>query len=521
MTVDTLDLALLVGALVLLVAVVAVRLTSRAGLPSLLLYLAIGMALGESGAGVQFEDAETAHALGFAALVVILAEGGLTTRWSVVRPVMPFAAVLATLGVALSVGVTACIAYLVLDVEWRTALLLGAVVSSTDAAAVFATLRRLSLRPRLVATLEAESGLNDAPVVILVTLFASEAWNSTNPAEVVGLMLYELLAGAAVGLLVGRLGREVVSRLALPVAGLYPLAVLGLAVLAYAGASTIHASGFLAVYLAALMLGNSRLPHHRATLGFAEGLAWLAQIGLFVMLGLLASPTRLGETAFEAVAIGIGLLLLARPLSVVASALPFRLPWREQAFLSWAGLRGAVPIVWATIPLSEHMGGATAVFDTTFLLVVVFTAIQGPTIPWVARRLGLAAPTEAHDLPVESAPLEDLGADLLQLAVPPGSRLQGIYLAELRLPPGAAVTLVVRGGTSFVPGPDTRIDTGDQLLVVATAASRDAAEERLRAVSRRGKLARWFGDTGRELHDAGDDGSSQSPPRPRRRRPFP
>jgi len=500
-TVEMLDVALLAGSVVVLVAVVAVRLTTRMGLPSLLLYLAIGMALGESGLGVQFSDAETAHALGFAALVVILAEGGLTTRWSVIRPVVPLAAVLSTVGVAVSVTVTAFLAHLVLDITWRTALLLGAVVSSTDAAAVFAPLRRLSLRPRLVATLEAESGFNDAPVVILVTLFASDAWNTTSPLGLVLLLVYELAVGAATGLVVGRAGREVVARLALPAAGLYPLAVLGLTVLAYAGASIAHASGFLAVYVAALVLGNARLPHHRATLGFAEGFAWLAQIGLFVMLGLLASPSRLPGTTVEALVLGLGLLLLGRPLSVHVSALPFRVPLREQMFLAWAGLRGAVPIVWATIPLAEDVHGARSVFDATFLLVVVFTAVQGPTIPLVARLLGVAAPAEPHELAVESAPLEDLRADLLQLSVPPGSRLQGVYLSELRLPRGAAVTLVVRAGESFVPDRDTRIDSGDELLVVTTASARDATERRLRAVSRRGKLARWFGETGDDGRD--------------------
>jgi potassium/hydrogen antiporter len=508
-TVDTLDVSLLAGALVLMVAVVAVRFTTRAGLPTLLLYLAIGMVIGESGLGVQFEDAETAHALGFAALVVILAEGGLTTRYTVIRPVLPLAVALATVGVAVSVFVTAGIAYVVLDISWRTALILGAVASSTDAAAVFATLRRLSLRPRLVAALEAESGLNDAPVVILVVLFSSSGWDEANPLSVAALMSYELTLGALVGLGVGWLGRAVVGRLALPASGLYPLAVMGMCVLAYAAGSLLHASGFLAVYLAGLVLGNARLPHHRATLGFAEGLAWLAQIGLFVMLGLLASPSRLPEAAFEAVAVGLGLLLVARPLSLLASALPFRVPLREQAFLSWAGLRGAVPIVWATIPLSAGVNGASAVFDTTFLLVVVFTLVQGPTIPWVARRLGLAAPSEAHDLAVESAPLEELGADLLQVAVPPRSRLAGVYLSEMRLPQGAQVTLIVRGGRSFVPTPETRIDTGDQLLVVATTESRDAAERRLRAVSRRGKLARWFGETGEdEAEPDGEDGGT-------------
>jgi len=494
----TLDVVLLAGALVLLAALVAVRLSVRAGLPSLLLYLAIGMAIGESGVGVRFEDAGLGLVLGFAALVVILAEGGLSTRWEKIRPAFGLGVALATVGVVVSVAITATVAHFVLGVEWRIALLLGAVVSSTDAAAVFSTLRRLPLPPRLVSALEAESGLNDAPAVLLVSLLASSAWATTPPLESALLVVYELLAGALIGLAVGRVGQEVVSRSALPSAGLYPLAVFALTVLAYAVAGLAHASGFLAVYLAALWLGNARLPHRRATLGFAEGLAWVAQIGLFVMLGLLVSPSRLGAAVLPAVVVGLGLLLIARPLSVMASTLPFRTSLREQAFLSWAGLRGAVPIVLATIPLTSGLREGQFVFDTVFVLVVIFTLVQGPTLPAVARRLRLIDPTRPRELTVESAPLEELRADLLHVSVPTGSLLQGVYLPELRLPAGAAVTLVVRDGRSFVPDDMTRIDGGDELLVVTTAQSRVAAERRLRAVSRRGKLARWFGETGRE-----------------------
>jgi cell volume regulation protein A len=501
-TLETLDVALLAGALVLLVAVVAVRLSVRVGLPSLLLYLGIGMAVGESGVGVRFEDAGLTLVLGFAALVVILAEGGLTTRWDTIRPVFGVGIALATVGVVVSVAVTAVVAHLALGVEWRIALLLGAVVSSTDAAAVFSTLRRLPLPPRLVAALEVESGLNDAPAVLLVSLLASQAWSTTHPAQAAAFVVYELLAGAVIGLAIGRIGQEVVARSALPSAGLYPLAVFALTVLAYAAAGLAHASGFLAVYLAALWLGNARLPHRRATLGFAEGLAWVAQIGLFVMLGLLVSPSRLGAAVLPAVVVGLGLLLLARPLSVIASTVAFRTPLRQQVFLSWAGLRGAVPIVLATIPLTSGLPEGQRIFDTVFVLVVLFTLVQGPTLPAAARMLRLTDPTQPRELTVESAPLEELRADLLQVSVPPESKLRGVYLPELRLPAGAAVTLVVRDNRSFVPDDGTRINAGDQLLVVATAQSRAAAERRLHAVSRSGRLARWFGETGEESRTA-------------------
>ncbi|RZU52966.1 potassium/proton antiporter (CPA1 family) [Krasilnikovia cinnamomea] len=493
-----LDVALLIGAAVLLVAVAAVRLSTRVGLPSLLVYLLIGILLGEAGLGIRFNDAELTRTLGFCALIVIIAEGGLTARWSALRPVLGLSATLATLGVAVSIVVVGVVVHLLLGLDWRLALLYGAVLSSTDAAAVFATLRRLRLPPRLVATLEAESGMNDAPVVLVVVALASPAVAAASWHEL--LLFYELAAGAAIGLFVGAAGRWLLRRAALPSAGLYPIAAVGLTVLAYAAGAVAHASGFLAVYVAGVVLGNARLPHRRAILGFADGLAWVAQIGLFVLLGLLVSPSRLPGALVTALVVGGALVLLARPLSVAVSALVVRgAPgWRGQAFLSWAGLRGAVPIVLATIPLSVGTPGAEKLFDAVFVLVIIFTLVQAGTVASVARWLGITAPAEAAEVQVESAPLENMHADLLQIGVAPGSRLAGVHIDELRLPVGAVVTLVVREGAGFVPTPDTRLRTGDTLLIVTTADVRDAAERRLRAVSRRGRLARWFGEDGRE-----------------------
>lgn len=504
-----LDYALLVGAGVLLVAVAAVRLSNRLGLPGLLVYLLLGMVIGESGFGIRFDDADLTRTLGFCALIVIIAEGGLTARWTTLKPVLALSATLATVGIAVSIAVVGLVVHLVLDLDWRTALLYGAVLSSTDAAAVFATLRRLRLPPRLVATLEAESGMNDAPVVLLVVLLSAPAGEGHPWWYELLIVLYELAAGAAIGLLVGLAGKWLLRHAALPSAGLYPIAAVGLTVLAYAAGAVAHASGFLAVYVAGVILGNARLPHRRAILGFADGLAWVAQIGLFVLLGLLSSPASLGEALVPALVVGLALVLLARPLSVVASAVvarPLRGPrrpenrigWRGSAFLSWAGLRGAVPIVLATIPLSAGTPGAEKLFDAVFVLVIIYTLLQASTLAPAARLLRVTAPGEAAELHVETAPLENMGADLLQVDVPPGSRLAGVHIDELRLPVGAAVTLVVRDGAGFVPGPDTRLRTGDALLIVATAAARDVAERRLRAVSRRGRLARWFGEDGGE-----------------------
>lgn len=499
------NLALLIGAVVLLVSVGAVRFSTNLGLPSLLVYLGLGMVLGEAGFGIEFDDAGLTRTLGICALVVIIAEGGLTARWSALRPALAPAVSLATVGVAVSIATVGLVAHVALGLDWRLALLYGAVLSPTDAAAVFSTLRRVRLRPRLAATLEAESGMNDAPVVLLVLVLSAPSGGSGPWWHQVLQVGYELVAGAAIGYLVGAVGAWTLRRAALPAAGLYPLAAVGLTILAYASGATAHASGFIAVYVSGVVLGNARVPHRRAMLGFADGLAWLAQIGLFVLLGLLVSPARLLPAVVPAIVVGMVLVFVARPVSVAVGVTPFRYGPHDQAFLSWAGLRGAVPVVLATIPLSEHVPGAQRLFDVVFVLVVVFTAVQGATLPPVARLLGVTAPSEAAELEVETAPLERMRADLLQLDIPPGSRLSGVHLDELRLPVGSAVTLVLRDGAGFVPQRHTRLRTGDSLLIVATAESREAAEQRLRAVSRRGRLARWLSDGARDHRVAGTD----------------
>ncbi|MFC9845685.1 potassium/proton antiporter [Streptomyces sp. NPDC060223] len=496
LTVHHLNQLLLVCSLVLLVAVAAVRISSRSGLPTLLVYLGIGIAMGQDGIGnVHFNNAELTQVIGYAALVVILAEGGLGTKWKEIKPALPAAASLALVGVAVSVAVTATAAHYLIGLDWRQALIIGAVVSSTDAAAVFSVLRKIPLPTRVTGVLEAESGFNDAPVVILVVAFCA-----AGPVEhwyvLLGEITLELAIGAAIGIAVGFLGSYGLRHVALPASGLYPIAVMAIAVVAYAAGALAHGSGFLAVYLAAMVLGNARLPHWPATRGFAEGLGWIAQIGMFVLLGLLVTPHELGGDIWPALVIGLVLTVVARPLSIVLSLLPFRLPWQEQTLMSWAGLRGAVPIILATIPMVSGIEESRRIFNIVFVLVVVYTLIQGPTLPWLARTLRLGESEGPADLGIESAPLERLRGHLLSVAIPGGSRMHGVEVGELRLPAGAAVTLVVRDGKSFVPLPTTVLRRGDELLVVATDPVRDAAEQRLRAVGQGGKLAGWLGPAG-------------------------
>lgn len=493
-TLDSLSTSLLVGTLTLITCIVAIRLSSRTGFPSLLIYLGVGLAMGESGIGINFESEQLTQVLGYAALILILIEGGLTTHWKGIRDSVAPATLLSTLGVIVSVLVVAAAGRFALGWSWTTALLVGAIVSSTDAAAVFSVLRSVPLPERLTGMLEAESGFNDAPVVILVTALAASAANPEESHSVLGLAataMLELGGGAVVGLVVGFLGGALMRRNAAGSSGLFSLGIIAVAVLAYGAATTVHLSGFIATYVAALVLGNLKLPHRVAVHAFATALGWLAQIGLFVLLGLLASPEGFAAQLVPALIIGVALTFLARPLSVFASVSWFRFSWREQAFLSWAGLRGAVPVVLATVPVTAHAPNVDWIFDLVFVLVVIFTLMQAPTLPFVARLLGVIEEHQTREMTVESTPIEEVKGALIHVDVGPQSRLHGVAIFELRLPEGADVALIVRAGHTRVPTPRTTIQHGDQLLLVTTDVQRGRAERLIRAVSEQGRLAGW------------------------------
>ncbi len=495
----------LIVAVVVLVAVGGVRVAARFGMPGLLFYLGLGLLLGEDGpGGIVFNDAQLATALGYMGLVIILAEGGLTTRTASVRPVVVPAILLATVGVAISIGLVAIPLHLVAGLDLRTCVLIAAVLAPTDAAAVFTVARGLRLPSRLQTLIEAESGLNDAPVVVLVVLLSTTAAGDMPVWLIPIVVLAELVGGLAIGGLVGMFARWLLPRLALPASGLYPVAVIALLMLAYGLAVVLHTSGFAAVYVVALMMAASPLPHRRSVLGFIEGLAWTVQIGLFVMLGLLAVPSRLGDAVGIALLAGALLLVVARPLSVAASMGAFvrdgwatrvtrtpALPWQWVAFASWAGLRGAVPIIFATIPLGSDVSDGELIFDVTLLLVILLTLLQSPTMPMLGRRLGLVRDEQIGELTVEAAPLDSMQAALLNLDIPPGSRVAGTYISELPLPSGAVVSLVVRSGHTLVPDSTTRVKVGDRLLIVSTLGARAATERALQSVSRGGRLAGW------------------------------
>lgn len=491
MTHEELNLVVLAVSGIFLAGVIAVRVASRSGMPGMLLYLGIGLIIGEAGLGIRFDDAELAFNLALIAVAVLLTDGGFTTRWADLRPVAMRAGLLATGGVLVSVTVAATLAVVILGLDLRTAILLSAMVSSTDAAAVFAILRRLPIKRRVRATLEGESGFNDPPTIVLVSVVASDAWVEGSIAAMIGTAVFQLVAGAIIGLIVARLGQLLLGRISLPSAGLYPLATLTIAMVAFAGAGVAGGSGLLAAYVAGIWLGNQALPHHSTTEGFTESLGWLAQIALFIMLGLLASPDQLPDAVVDALVIGSVLTFVARPISVWLCLAPFKVPWREKAFISWAGLRGAVPIMLAMVPLTNGLPGASHMFHVTFLLVVTFTLLQGPTLPRFARRMDVTEAISPHAVAFDSSPLEGIDASLVQVTVPEGSRLGGVYADDLRLPRGAVLSMIIRGDEVLVPDRTTRLHEHDQLLMAVRTDLVERTQRRLELLHEGGALARW------------------------------
>ena len=490
------DLALFIGAVVVLLAAFAARIGTRLGLPALLLFLLVGMLLGPIGFGIDFNDLGAAHAIGFAALVLILADGGLSTNWKDIRPALGPAALLATAGVGVSFGVMALLGHYALGLHWSVAALLGAATAPTDSAAVFSVLRGVSLPNRLRSVLEAESGLNDAPTVLVVIALTGVATGESTAGvlPLLGSIALELIGGICVGLGVGWVAVRIGRRINLPSGNLYAIAAMAWAVTAYGVGVWIGVSGFAAVYVASVMIGNGDLPYQHTTRSFSEGIGWICQIGLFVMLGLLANPDRLTWVSVgSGVAAGLLLTFVARPLAVLACTTWFGFRRNERFFLSWAGLRGAVPIILATIPMASHMERADKFFDVILVLVVVFTCIQGPTLPGAAKLLGVVDPQMAKDVTIEVAPLDEIAADLLQADVPEGSRLSGVTVRELRLPRNCVVSLIIRGDRSFAPRAETKLEQGDELLIVVPQGQRRYVVERLTEIGRGGRLARWHG----------------------------
>jgi cell volume regulation protein A len=464
---DTISIGILLGAVLVLAGILSSLVALRFGAPLLFVFLLVGMLAGDSGiGGIQFADVRLTYIVGSIALAIILFDGGIRTRFAVIRNVLGPAAVLATLGVLVTAAVTAPVAMVLLNMSWTEGLLLGAVVASTDAAAVFFLLhaRGLRLRPRVSGTLEVESGTNDPFAVFLtivlieVLLIGNQPWQ-----HVAWSLLRDSIVGAAIGLIGGNAIVFVLNRLALP-QGLHgPFVTVG-AVVIFAIAAAVPSSGFLAAYLAGLVVGNRTTRAHNTVVVFLDAITWLSQIGMFVLLGLLAWPNRLGGSLAAALVISATLMLIARPVAVWLCLIPFRFTWREKTFISWVGLRGAVGIFLASIPLLVGLPKAFVYFDVAFVVVLTSLLIQGWTIAPAARWLDVAF-ARADPLPrrVEL----DLPGQLEQEIVGYPVRTNSPYLRRGLLPNWARPTLIVRDERILMPAEAGSVREGDYVYLLA------------------------------------------------------
>ena len=464
---DTVSIGILFGAVLVLAGIMSSLIAMRFGAPLLLVFLIVGMLAGEAGpGGIKFDDVYVTYVVGSIALALILFDGGLRTRFATFRSVLGPAATLATAGVLLTAALTAPVARLVLGLSWTEALLVGAVVASTDAAAVFFLIhsRGLRLRPRVGATLEVESASND-PFAVLMTVLLVEflAIGDRTWQHVLEVLVEQTVIGAIVGVIGAHVIVLVLNRLALP-QGLHAPFVTVSALVTFAVASALHASGFLAVYLAGLVVGNRPTRAHNTVIVFLDAVTWLAQIVMFVLLGLLVWPHRLVESVWPALAVAATLMLIARPIAVFLCLLPFRFTWRESAFVSWVGLRGAVVIFLASIPLLIGLSRAHLYFDIAFVVVLTSLLIQGWTIPFAARRLQIALPR--HDALPRRVEL-DLPGQLEQEIVGYPVSANSPYLKRNLLPSWARPTLVVREQKILSPAEADPVQPGDYVYLLA------------------------------------------------------
>jgi potassium/hydrogen antiporter len=441
---------------------------AKTGLPALVAFLGVGMLLGSDGpGGIAFDDSELAREVGVISLVAILYEGGLSTSWRRLREVATPAILLSTVGVVVTAAVTGAAAYGLFDLTWTESLLLGAVAASTDAAAVLATLRETRLRRRLARTLEAESGAND-PVAIALTL-GLIAWIE-HPGYGMGdlslLLVRQLGLGLLTGVVLGGVATWVFSRIPPSVSAFAPVASVAAASLAYGAADAVHGSGFLAVYLVGLAVGSTPSRYRGQLVSFHVGLAYVAQVALFIVLGLLVFPSHLPHVALAGIGLTAVLVLVARPFAVWVSVSPLRrFSAAERTLLGWAGLRGAAPIVLATFVLSSRLGAAQTIFDAVFFVVLVSAVLQGTTLEWAARRLGLLVSSPSTEPPLEVSTAWD-SLELVQFVVADDDAVSGAPVRELGLPREALVAVVVRDHEAIPPRGSTMLEAGDHLFVL-------------------------------------------------------
>jgi len=472
------SLILVTGALLAL-GIVASLAAGRLRVPGLILFLALGMAIGSDGLGlIVFDDFELTRTIGVVALVLILFEGGLTAGWSEIRPVFWPAVSLATIGTLITAGLVGVAAAWLLDLPLLYGLLLGSIVSTTDSAAIFSVLRGSSLKRRIARLLEAESGLNDPIAVLLVIGFIE--WivqPDYGLGDMAVLFVEELGIGAVAGVATGWVAVTAFKRVPFVSSGLYPVASIATAAIAFGAADVLGGSGFLAVYLAGLALGGSRVPARTTIIDFHAGLGWVSQIVLFFTLGLLVFPTELGAVAGPGLLLAVVLAVVARPIAALVATRVGRFPPREAVLIGWAGLRGAIPIVLATFPVIAGIPRADLFFNIVFFVVLTSTLVQGATFELLARALGVTADEPALPRPlIEVGAIRRLGAEVIEYPVGESEAVVGCVVNELGLPRDALVNVIVRGEEALLPRGSTRIAAGDRLHILTRESARDEVE---------------------------------------------
>ncbi len=477
------------AALLLIAGVIASKTSSRLGVPSLLLFIGIGMLAGSDGLiGIEFDDFELARSFGVVALGFILFSGGLGTRFSDVRPVLWQGVALASVGVVITASLLGFAAALILDLTTEEGLLLGAIIASTDAAAVFAILRSrgVAIDPQVSATLELESGSND-PAAVFLTVAAIELVNGDfdGVATVVGSFALQMSLGAICGYLLARVTTWALNRLHLDFDGMYPVLTFAFVLVVLEGVTLVGGSGFLAVYVAGITMADRDYLHRRSLIRFHDGIAWLAQIAMFVLLGLLVYPSRLLEVAPEAILIAAVLMLVARPIAVFVTLIPFRTPIRQRTLASWVGLRGATPIILATFPVAAGIPNADLLFNVVFFVVLTSVLVQGTSIAWAARQLGLTDPTadQRRSVSFDTVLTGDADLQLHELTVEPNAPVMKHQIVDLGLPPGLLLVLVRRDDESFMPEGSTVLTEGDEVLLAAEPQHQPVIERLFRSTA--------------------------------------